>query len=163
MKILTPKRGEEILIPDCLKLIVLETNCDCVKFGVYDVMHLQVAGVLSRQMAEVCRNRSCYFWFPKGGCCMLVVSCAKGKRLSLTGTGCVTVLDIGAESVTLAITGLPSIATSVSNAWPDHRRTETMPLTANPLHPHQFGTWPKRTKLRQLLQKKFWRRSSLRS
>lgn len=107
MAILCPNRGDHIVIADGLRLSVLETNDHGATFGVCDASHRQVGAALSELIAAACHSRRCYFWFPEGGCCTMVVKCGKGKSLSLAGSARVTVLDVSSERVTLAIAGLP--------------------------------------------------------
>jgi hypothetical protein len=75
-----------------------------VKLGVSDANAGNSDGILSHQMAEICRHGSCYFWFSKGHSCMLVLWCEKGKCLSLADAGRLTIVDVCADCVTLAIT-----------------------------------------------------------
>jgi hypothetical protein len=160
MTILNPKRGEEILISHCLTLTVLEINRHCVKFGIDDVRLGNVGGELSQPLAEICRNRSCYFWFPIHGRCILVVTCAKGKEISLAGTSRVAVLDVAAESATLAFTGLPRIGASMSNARHNDRRKETMAPAARPRPTHRFKSGANRLQPQYASPSRIWRWAS---
>ena len=162
MTILKPKRGDEVLISNCLRLIVLEIN-DCrVKLGVCDTMLSQTGGVLSEPLAEICRNKSCYFWFPKNGCCMLVMTCTKGKAISLTGSGCVTVLDIAAEKVTLAVTGMPLFGAYGSNARHNDRRKNARARGVNARTTHQFKSGANLAQPLHISPARFWRHTSWR-
>lgn len=107
MAVLQRKCGEQIVITPTLHIFVLAINECGARFSVCDA-HLRMPGAaLSQQIADVCRNRSCYFWFPPGGCCSLIVSCAKGQSILLVGDIRLTVVDVAAGYLTAKIAGLP--------------------------------------------------------
>lgn len=97
-------RGEHFVVADNLRVSVLKCNRYGVSFGVCDQNPRGAGAVMSPPLADVCRNRACYFWFRKGGCCTLVVGCRKGKSLALTGQGRLTVSNVSSHGVSVAIT-----------------------------------------------------------
>lgn len=104
MTILCPNRGDLICITNGLRLSVLEFNDHGATFSICDADFFRGGAAPSEQIAAACRNASCYFWFPIGGCRTLVVKCGKGKTLSLEDFARLTVLNVSSDRVTLAIT-----------------------------------------------------------
>ncbi len=104
MTILCPTRGDLICITKGLRLSMLEFNDRGATFSVCDADFLRGGAAPSEQIAAICRNASCYFWFPIGGCRTLVLKCAKGRTLLLEHFARLTVLNVSSDRVTLAIT-----------------------------------------------------------
>lgn len=104
MAILCPNRGDHICIANGVRLSVLEFSDHGATFSVCDANFLHDGAARSEQIAAACRNGSCYFWFPIGGCRTLVVKCGKGKTLSLADFARLTVLNVSSDRITLAIT-----------------------------------------------------------
>lgn len=107
MTILCPSRGDLICITKGLRLSVLELNGQGATFSICDadlLRGLRGAAAPSEKIAAACRNASCYFWFPIGGCRTLVLKCGKGKTLSLADFAQLVVLNVTSDRVTLAIT-----------------------------------------------------------
>lgn len=103
MVVLCRKRGEKVYSTATLDIVVSEINGTSAQFAVSDRRAGRMGLTLSTDMCELCRNKCCYFRFRPGGG-MLMIHCAKGKSVWLVGARCLTVIDICAGNITVAIT-----------------------------------------------------------
>lgn len=108
MAVLHLTHGRQSVVVDQLRLSLIEVTEYGVSIGVSDREIVRSEGVQSPELSEVCRNRSCYFWFGKNGRRMLVVRCRKGKSIVLSGTRRLTVVDVEAKGISVAISSTPN-------------------------------------------------------
>lgn len=138
MKIVHRRRGEQVCISDSLDVSVLTISPDAVTFAICDSNPEASVQNLSRPMAEACKNKACYFWFPSGGRCMLVARCNIGQsgvalgaaRLQFLGhCGDTARIVVDESSKITAETATASVAAGGSaplamqtSCWPEQRR-----------------------------------------
>lgn len=124
--------GESVLVAPELIFTILEINRDDIKLAVC-VAHLgrQPRSLLDN-VREICRDRACYFMFPQGGCCSLVVECRPGDRLSLREAGTLAVLGIAQGCVLLDVTRRPSVPSIPADRT---ARPLSFPTRPNPRSP----------------------------
>jgi sRNA-binding carbon storage regulator CsrA len=135
MRILHRKRGEQVCLTDCLQVAVLSISPASVTFTICDsTMAKSAEKTLSRPLADACKNKSCYFWFPKGGPCMLVARCEIGRIDLQLGTVRLQLLSInrGAAKIAVDHTSRPGELTEANRIGTQEGESCRLPIDHRP-------------------------------
>jgi hypothetical protein len=105
MNIMHRKCGERVYVMDSLQVTVLSISPIAVSFTICDTSPEVSAQTLSRPLADACKNKSCYFWFPHGGRCVLVAHCNIGRNGVALGASRLQFLGIYGDRARIAVEG----------------------------------------------------------
>lgn len=140
MTLLYPQLGERFVVSDGLLISVIKTDAHGVTFGVLHNECRPPEAGCSRQMAEVCRNRSCYFLFTEDGCRIVVVRCERGKSIMLTGACRLTVVAEWSGGITVSITGMSTTEPPSRVSAPIYNQVSALPSTDRRCPPQPWDT-----------------------
>lgn len=134
MRILHRRCGEQVCLTDSLQVAVLSISPAGVNFTIYDSTMATSAAKLSRPLADACKNKSCYFWFPKGGRCLLVARCEIGRNDLRLGKVRLHLLGIsgGAAKIAVDHASLPGETIEANRSGHEKSESCRLPIDRRP-------------------------------
>ncbi len=124
MNVLHRRCGEQVCATESLTVAILSINKTVVSFAISDSTTQANGDRLSRPLADACRNKLCYFWFPKGGPFTLVARCEIGRNDLVLGAVRLRLVGLTDGAVDIAVSPVPRSNTTVCAKRPNHQRSD---------------------------------------